>query len=109
MGESPAFRDGKPQAFDEKCETCIFRPGNAMRLPPGRLAEVTLQNRQAGAVLTCHKTTYGQHPEIGPTACRGFLDAYPDTLAAEFAVWAFGGWALIPPPHRRSTEEESDG
>ena len=37
-------------------------------------------------------------PEVGPTACRGFLDAYPDTLAAEFAERFFGGWHLIDPP-----------
>ena len=54
MSDSPRIHpdDGRPQAFATKCETCIFRPGNAMRLPPGRLAEVALQNRQAGMAIT---------------------------------------------------------
>jgi hypothetical protein len=67
---------GKPQVFAEKCSTCIFRPGNLMHLRPGRMAEVIGQNRDEGTVLICHKTTYGQHPEIGETMCRGYLDAY---------------------------------
>lgn len=51
--------------------------------------------------MTCHKTLPGipdSHPELGYAACRGFLDAYPDTLAARMADDWFGGWYVIDPP-----------
>lgn len=72
MPDAPA----RPRLFSERCSTCIFRSGNPMRLEEGRLADVVAQNREAGAVLICHKTTYGQAPDLGEVMCRGFFDAY---------------------------------
>jgi hypothetical protein len=72
-----------PRVMAEQCDTCVFRPGNLMRLRHGRLRDLIQANRQAGAALICHKTTYGQHPELGPTVCRGFYDAYPDTTSMQ--------------------------
>lgn len=66
----------RPRLFSARCSTCIFRPGNRMRLEDGRLADVVAQNRAAGAVLICHKTTYGQAPDLGEVMCRGYFDAY---------------------------------
>ena len=71
-----------PQLFSRRCDTCIFRPGNPMRLVEGRLADLIAANQSEGTLLICHKTTYGQHPELGETMCRGYFDAY----AAESAV-----------------------
>lgn len=65
---------GKPRVLAEKCSTCVFRPGNPMHLRPGRLARLVEDNLRAGALLMCHKTTFGQQPE--EAACRGFLDAF---------------------------------
>lgn len=97
---------GRPQAMAAMCATCVFRPGNRMRLHRGRVAELVAHNNRAqGAVLTCHQTLrYGQHPELGRSACRGFVDAYPDTTSVLLAE-ALGGWHPIdpPPPHTEET------
>lgn len=70
------------QLMSEKCDTCIFRPGNPMRLQPGRLQDVIRANQEAQTLLTCHKTTYGQHPEIGESYCRGYYDSYGERALA---------------------------
>jgi hypothetical protein len=104
-GEGPRIHpeSGRPQAMAAMCSSCVFRPGNRMRLGAGRLRELVEHNRAAGAVLTCHQTlSYGGHPELGQSACRGYLDAYPDTLSARIAERVLGGWHLIDPP---TTEE----
>jgi len=115
-GQGPVFHPdtGLPQAMARKCATCVFRPGNPMRLRPGRLGELVDHNRgirlpeleglpQSGGVLTCHMTlSYGTHPELGQSACRGYLDAYPDVLAARIAERLLGGWHLIDPPTEES-------
>lgn len=74
------MNDPRPKVYAEKCETCIFRPGNPMRLHAGRLQDIVRQNLATGTLLTCHKTTYGQAPE--EVLCRGFYDAHgPKTNA----------------------------
>lgn len=92
--------NGRPQALAEKCGTCVFRPGDPMRLGADRLRDLVRANRAAGAVLTCHQTlSYGEHADIGQAACRGYLDAYGDEAAAARAVRVlFGGWDEIPAP-----------
>jgi hypothetical protein len=69
----------KPRLFREKCPTCVFRPGNPMRLIEGRLADLIEQNRATGSMLICHETTYGQ--AAVEVMCRGYWDAYADTSA----------------------------
>src|SRR6185437_6758472 len=57
---------GKPRLLAEMCSTCVFRPGNLMRLRPGRLKDLIRQNTGPEAQgLHCHQTTYGQNPETG--------------------------------------------
>lgn len=98
--------DGRPQALAAQCSTCVFRPGNQMRLQSGRLRDLVETNRATGAALTCHQTlSYGAHPEVGQSACRGFLDAYPDVTVAQLADRLFGGWHLIPPPDEPAGDE----
>lgn len=91
----------RPRLFTERCATCVFRPGNAMRLPPGRLGELIGDNRATGSLLTCHETTYGQRPDLGEVMCRGFYDAYAeDSAVAQIMGRLFGpDWfEEIPPP-----------
>ena len=38
MTTTGVFRDGAVHVRAEQCTTCVFHPGNRMRLPPGRLA-----------------------------------------------------------------------
>jgi hypothetical protein len=67
---------GLPRLFDQKCPTCVFRPGNLMNLCPGRLADLVESNLAQGTALVCHLTTFEQRPELGEVLCRGFVDAY---------------------------------
>lgn len=82
----PPYRDGLVHVVDEKCATCVFRPGNPMHLSPGRLAEIVEHNRTNGAALVCHKTLpYGDHPEVGQAICRGYFDSYETDLVLALA------------------------
>jgi hypothetical protein len=71
-----------------------------MRLGADRLRDLIRTNVDGGALLTCHQTlSYGEHPEVGQAACRGFFDAYGhQTAAGRFAVLVMGGFDEIPPP-----------
>jgi hypothetical protein len=89
--------DGRPQATAERCSTCILRPGGSSLVPPDVVRDLVERHRRVGAVVTCHQTLAdipGSCPEIGYSACRGFLDAYPDTLAAlRSPLPPLSGWA----------------
>jgi hypothetical protein len=92
---------GRPQLLAEKCRTCIFRSGDPMHLGVDRIREVINANRAVGALLTCHMTlTYGEYgDDPGPSACRGFYDAYGDeSSAARFAHVMMGGFDEVPVP-----------
>jgi hypothetical protein len=54
----------------ERCSTCIFRPGNLMRLNPGRLADLTGQTDAADTNVVCHQTL---DEPIG-AFCRGSVE-----------------------------------
>ena len=71
----PPFRDGRVHVKASKCSDCVFRPGNLMRLNPGRLADLVEQNRKRDTAFACHQTTYGQD-DNGEAVCRGYFDAY---------------------------------
>lgn len=59
----------------EKCSTCIFRPGNKMRLESGRVKQmVTDALSEEGGNIVCHRTLDWPAGAI----CRGFWDAYSD-------------------------------
>lgn len=89
----------RPQVLSERCATCVFRPGNLMHLSPGRLAVIIESNVSAGAALICHSTLpYGPHPEVGQAVCRGYYDAYGDSVAVIQVVNRLGGFKEIPPP-----------
>lgn len=69
-----AYRDGKIHVCDTMCDTCVFRPGNLMRLEPGRLAGMVRDATRADSAIICHSTLY-QH-EVRNAVCRGFYDRY---------------------------------
>lgn len=98
--------DRRPRLFDQKCPTCVFRPGNLMNLPPGRLAELVNGNLARGTALVCHLTTYGQRPDLGEVLCRGFVDAHGDQVGSiqvlQRLTNAFGylsPFEVVPVPH----------
>ena len=60
----------------EMCETCVFRPGNRMRLKGGRLRQMVEDSRKGdGGGITCHKTLHWAS-DAGEAICRGFFDRY---------------------------------
>ena len=68
------FRDGRVHVCARLCDTCIFRPGNLMRLEPGRVAQmVRLATRDESAIV-CHETLDARRRHA---VCRGFFEAHP--------------------------------
>lgn len=88
MASPGPYRDGKVHVLSEKCSTCVFRPGNLMRLGPGRLKEIIGGNREADSALTCHQTLpYGAYPDAEPAVCRGYYDRFlPESLPLRMAT-----------------------
>lgn len=85
---------GKPGVFREMCSTCVFRPGNKMKLAPGRLKDIVKSNLETGTLLICHKTTYGQHTE--EVVCRGFYDRYGPQTNVYRVMHRLGGFKVVP-------------
>lgn len=82
-GRSPSVLDsqtGRPRLCEQMCDTCIFRPGNPMRLRPGRVKQMVTDSLGSGGFITCHSTLYGmKNPSRQQEAiCRGFFDGYAD-------------------------------
>jgi len=67
-----AYRDGRVHVCGEMCATCIFRPGNLMRLHAGRVREMVDEARREESAIICHSTLQGPN-----AVCRGFFERYP--------------------------------
>lgn len=67
-----AYRDGKVHVHREMCATCVFRPGNLMRLRPGTLRSLVDDNRAEESAIICHETY-----ECDNAVCFGFFERYP--------------------------------
>ena len=84
------YRDGRVHVMAEMCDTCIFRPGNAMHLARGVLHALVRDALDADSAIVCHQTLYpGEEHNAGNAVCRGFFDRYatpPLTLARELGV-----------------------
>lgn len=66
-------RDGKLFVMSEKCSTCIFRPGNLMRLKRGRVRGMVDEVKRTDGCIPCHKTLDGDDNAV----CRGQFDLHP--------------------------------
>ena len=62
-------KDGM-RVLRQQCSTCIFRPGNLMRLDSGRLADMVQSVREKGTFVVCHQTL----SEPLGAVCRGSFD-----------------------------------
>lgn len=79
------YAGGRVHVMSVECSTCVFRPGNLMRLPAGRLAGMVRSALDDDSAITCHSTLYEQAPQEG--VCRGFFDRYGrDSLALRLAI-----------------------
>jgi hypothetical protein len=89
---------GGSRILSRKCDTCILRPGNLMRLGPGRLADLLARTLPRSYVV-CHETlTYGVNPDYGPAICRGFADRYGDRSWAITLLRRCGRLVEVAPP-----------
>ncbi len=55
------------------CSTCIFRPGNPMKLQPGRVRGMVEAVVADDSFTTCHQTLDGEYP---PALCHGMTDRH---------------------------------
>lgn len=98
----PRFSVGDPvsrrtRLLTRQCDTCIFRSGNPMHLPPGRLKSMVEQAVADGGYVICHDTLpYGNYPETPPAVCRGFADRYR-TWRLQVIAELFGFIDVEPP------------
>jgi hypothetical protein len=60
------------RVMHEKCDTCIFHPGNLMHLKRGRVKGMVQHCLDNDAVIPCHKTLGDEQQAV----CRGLFDTY---------------------------------
>lgn len=93
----PVYHSGKVHIKAEKCETCIFRPGNLMHLTPGRVKDMVETSIAEGGGITCHKTLpYAREQAEQQATCRGFYDAHADRVPAFALAKAIGAIEEVP-------------
>ncbi len=66
------FREGKVHVRKEMCATCIFRPGNLMKLTPGRVAGMVEDAEKNQSAIICHDTLHTKRNAV----CRGFFERH---------------------------------
>lgn len=59
------------------CPTCVFRPGNQMRLSAGRLREMIDEAVKRESCIPCHWQIFYVDGEPQDACCRGFFDRHP--------------------------------
>lgn len=69
-------RDGGVFVMQEKCKTCIFRPGNIMNLSAGRVASMKREADKDGTCIICHETMDSPQAAV----CRGYYDKHKSSL-----------------------------
>jgi len=75
VSRTDVFRDGKVHVQERKCSTCIYRPGNLMKLDPGRKDQMQADAIRGEGVIPCHQTIAAYTGERGEeSVCRGFFD-----------------------------------
>lgn len=106
----------RPRLLTEKCETCIFRPGNPMRLNAGRVREMVNAAVQSGGSIICHSTIEFRDDDEGGSSrpyrddeamCRGFYDAAGPRSNFVRVMERLGGFEEVPPPAGQVDSEAS--
>jgi len=64
----------------QMCATCIFRPGNLMRLSEGRVESMVEQATELQSCIPCHGTLGGKQ-----AVCHGFFKLHA-TLPLKLAA-----------------------
>jgi len=75
VSDTDVYRGGKVHVQAAKCSTCIYRPGNLMRLQEGRKDSMQAEAIAGGGVIPCHQTIEAKTGRRGAeSVCRGFFD-----------------------------------
>lgn len=69
----------------DRCPTCIFRPGNLMHLPPGRLKGMVEKCVEKEGHVTCHDTLAHNEAGLPGAVCRGW-EQHPQAAEHSLAV-----------------------
>ncbi|MGW5220940.1 hypothetical protein ACWEQA_24035 [Nocardia sp. NPDC004085] len=64
------YSDNQVRVCEDRCTTCIFRPGNLMMLQPGRRSQMVRDALRNEGHIPCHSTLDQKRSAI----CRGFAD-----------------------------------
>jgi hypothetical protein len=100
---------GKSRLLSRQCATCIFKPGNLMRLHEGRLRDLVADTRAAESYIVCHSTLpHYLYPDAQPAICRGFTDRY-STQALQVIARLWGFVEVDPPDEQRKSPEADSG
>lgn len=100
------FRDGTIHILDEKCSTCVFRPGNLMHLSQGRLQDLVETNRAADTAFACHQTLpHNNEYDAPPAVCRGYFDAYGSEVTPLRMATAMGLITEDPQPEKKEVSK----
>lgn len=83
------YRDGRVHVMSRKCSTCVFRPGNLMRLRPGRLKELTDHTQATGIPFSRHQTL--------PYAESDYVDHYGHDSTTMSLAYALDVVTEVPP------------
>lgn len=94
LAECGPYRDGQVHVLDRRCATCIFRPGNPMRLSRGRVAGMVRGAVGNGSAIPCHSTLGTTTPAI----CRGYWDGYASRVFVLRLAQALGVVTFDPVP-----------
>lgn len=78
MTTTRTFVDGRVHVRARRCATCIFHPGDLMRLGPDRVAGMVADADTEGTCIPCHSHLYVGAP-IEPV-CRGYFDRRSSVL-----------------------------
>lgn len=94
----PVARADGVHVLSEMCATCVFRPGNLMHLPSGRLKGMIQTAIADQSCIPCH-STIRREDEVQPSICHGFFSRYADRiLPLRLArVWSFVIYDNPPP------------
>jgi hypothetical protein len=79
-------REDGVHVLSDMCETCVFRPGNLMGLPPGRLKGMIEGAKSDASCIPCHSTI--RRDDVQPAICHGFWIRYArDIISLRLAVF----------------------
>lgn len=93
------------QVLDEQCATCIFRPGNLMKLRPGRVRGMVAECARTQGYIPCHETMVhddedddGESTTATGPVCRGFFDAHGEVSQLLRIADRLDGIEFVPAP-----------